>query len=260
VSVPSLNLVDKDPPESGFTRAAGDVELLSRPAGFSGAISLPLLPDLIQIYTVSLANGALTIRRGNDYGTIWFDRGEMVHAVCGRQTGEEAVYRMLQWQTGLFSLDPDARSSIRSITASWQNVLMEGCRLLDEEAASRPSAAVNTALDGVLTALEQALGGIRAVAVFEADGTVVTHRSAVEGLDLAAQGPELIEMLLRQTRVMEALAQPPSLLDCFWLLGDELHLIEPLRGGRVLHLAVDRGAANLALIRRAVDRVAEDLA
>src|SRR4029453_5010210 len=100
--------------------------------GFSGAISLPLLPDLIQVYTASMADGALTIRRGPNEGTIWFERGEMIPAVCGQSVGGEAVYALLQWQNGHFSLDAGARSTVRSITSSWQTVLMEGCRLLDE--------------------------------------------------------------------------------------------------------------------------------
>src|SRR5689334_7150367 len=86
-------------------RQFGRVEPLHR-TGFSGAISLPLLPDLIQIYTVSLANGALTIRRGVDQGTIWFEQGQMVHAECGDLVGEEAVYQLLHWENGHFSLDP----------------------------------------------------------------------------------------------------------------------------------------------------------
>lgn len=114
--------------------------LLERDRGFSGAISLPLLPDLVQIYTLSMATGALSIRRGADAGTIWFERGEIVHAECGALSGESAVYELLAWQSGSFSLDTSARTQARTIEAKWQTLLLEGCRLLDE-ATRQPEAA-----------------------------------------------------------------------------------------------------------------------
>lgn len=116
--------------------------LLQRDRGFSGAISLPLLPDLVQIYTLSMATGALSIRRGVDAGTIWFERGEIVHAECGALSGEAAVYELLAWQSGAFSLDTSARTQARTIEAKWQTLLLEGCRLLDE-AARQPETAVS---------------------------------------------------------------------------------------------------------------------
>lgn len=106
--------------------------LLQRDRGFSGAISLPLLPDLVQIYTLSMATGALSIRRGSDAGTIWFERGEIVHAECGALVGELAVYELLAWQSGAFSLAAGAQTQARTIDAKWQTLLLEGCRLLDE--------------------------------------------------------------------------------------------------------------------------------
>jgi hypothetical protein len=220
----------------------------ARAEGFSGAISLPLLPDLIQIYTVALATGALTIRRGEDHGTIWFDRGEMVHAVCGAEVGEAAVYRLLQWNDGKFSLDRDATPPVRSITASWQKVLMEGCRLLDESGGNTMGAA--------FAELEGTLAGLRGVAVFDAEGRVIAQRSRLPESDLATAGPALVEMLRKQARVLEALSvAPSSFLDCCWILGDQMHLIEALPGERLLHVVVERNDGNLAVIRRAVGRV-----
>ncbi|HEX7150234.1 MAG TPA: DUF4388 domain-containing protein [Thermoanaerobaculia bacterium] len=268
MSTRNFDLFDPDASESaenGFTRLVNNVEPLRRPEGFSGAISLPLLPDLIQIYTVSMADGALTIRRGAEHGTIWFERGDMVHAICGKETGEAAVYRLLEWQNGHFSLDPKGRASVRTITASWQNVLMEGCRRLDEAQSPARNEGLTpqkqseglspSAIDAALAELESSLEDVRALAVFDSDGRAVAQR----GQSLAAAGPELTEMLRRHARMMHALSLPPAFLDCFWTFGDQVHLIQPLRGGRILHLAVDGTAANFARIRRAVERVADHL-
>ncbi len=114
------------------TLVASIDRLLTRSEGFSGAISLPMLPDLIQVYTLTQTTGALSIRRGGSSGTMWFEGGSIIHATCGERSGETAVYELLSWQGGEFTLDTQAVPPERTITASWQEVLLEGCRLLDE--------------------------------------------------------------------------------------------------------------------------------
>lgn len=118
--------------------------ILGRAGGFSGAIKLPLLPDLVQIYTLSMATGALSIRRGGEVGTIWFERGEIVHAECGSLAGEEAVYELLAWRSGAFSLKSGAQTGLRTIHSKWQTLLLEGCRLLDEASRWAPKAQPET--------------------------------------------------------------------------------------------------------------------
>lgn len=242
--------IKKDVPIGGeeSRQHYGGLELLQR-AGFSGAISLPLLPDLIQIYTVALADGALTIRSGTERGTIWFERGEMVHAECGEVTGEEAVYQLLRWHNGQFSLDAGARATQRTITSGWQSVLMEGCRRLDEDGAAEPRVRVATAL----RELEETLSGFRAAAIFDAGGALVAQRSVVEDLDLAALGPLLLDMVQAQLQASRVSSGTPSpLVDCFWVLADQEHFIVPLAAGGLLYLLLARDTVNLAVLRRAV--------
>jgi hypothetical protein len=253
------------PGSSDAARPAGDLELLPSSPGFSGAISLPLLPDLIQIYTVSMADGALTIRRGPQIGMIWFDQGAMVHAVCGELTGEEAVYRLLQWHDGQFSLDNGAKAPLRSITASWQKVLMEGCRRLDEAAleealarAADGSAPASPAADSfgeLFAQLEQDVRGFVAVAILDGgDGSLLAQRPQGGGLDFETAAPMVAELLRQQAKIMAALGRPSSLLDSLSILGDQVHLLEALAEGRLLYLVVAKDGVNLAAVRRVVDR------
>jgi CheY-like chemotaxis protein len=125
-----------------FVRLLAAIDrMLAQRTGFSGAVSLPLLPDLIQIYTLSMATGALRIARAGREGTIWFEHGEMVHAELAEAKGEPAVQQLLAWKGGSFALDPQLTAPERTIHASWQTVLLEACRLLDEggtEASEEP--------------------------------------------------------------------------------------------------------------------------
>jgi hypothetical protein len=256
-----FNLDDNERFVRSTSPVEAKIEELPAQAGFRGAISLPLLPDLIQIYTVSMADGALTIDRGTQTGTIWLEQGAIVHAVCGKKTGEEAVYELLRWEDGRFSLDTEARAPFHSIHASWQGVLMEGCRRIDEAAfasageelqVSAPSSSTEP-LDDVCLAIEQALNGFLSVAILDrGDGSVLAHRSGANGISFRSVGPLIAEMLQRQSQAMASLGHPGSLQDSFSTLEDQVHLLEVLSESRVLYLAVKRGGVNLATVRRVV--------
>jgi CheY-like chemotaxis protein len=118
---------------------------LTRDSGFSGAISLPMLPDLIQIYALSRTTGALRIARGAQEGAIWFAQGEIVHAACDSTVGEEAFYQLLTWDGGRFALESDGGAPARTIDATWQELLVEGCRRMDEAERDRTAVAAVSA-------------------------------------------------------------------------------------------------------------------
>lgn len=105
---------------------------LSRDSGFSGAVSLPMLPDLLQLYAIARATGALRIAGAAQAGAMWFEGGEIVHAFCDAVQGNEAVYELLTWNGGRFTFDAGAPAPEHSIQSSWQELLVEGCRRLDE--------------------------------------------------------------------------------------------------------------------------------
>jgi CheY-like chemotaxis protein len=100
--------------------------------GFSGAISVQTLPDIVQLYVLSNATGALTVRHKTGEGKLWFEHGAIPHAVTSTKTGEDALYEIMMWSGGEFSMQLGVPWPERSITASWQELLMESCRRLDE--------------------------------------------------------------------------------------------------------------------------------
>lgn len=112
---------------------------LERSEGFSGAISLPMLPDLVQVYALARATGTLRLHESGRKGAIWLEDGEIVHCASGAHEGEEAFYDLMTWRRGDFSMSPGERSDRTTITVRWQELLLEACRRLDEsEAAGAP--------------------------------------------------------------------------------------------------------------------------
>ena len=51
--------------------------------------------------------------------------------MCGVNEGEEAIYLMLSWPGGGFSLDEDILPHKRTVNLTWEQLLLEGARRAD---------------------------------------------------------------------------------------------------------------------------------
>ncbi|HSP05967.1 MAG TPA: DUF4388 domain-containing protein [Acidobacteriota bacterium] len=90
------------------------------------------LADVIQLISVSGKTGMFHLRKEEHVGSIFLKDGSIVHAEVDEIKGEEAVYELAIWNDGEFHFEPDVEPSVRSITKSNTNLLMEAARRLDE--------------------------------------------------------------------------------------------------------------------------------
>jgi CheY-like chemotaxis protein len=117
-------------------RLVGLVEhMLAIPVGFSGALSIDGLADLVQLLSMANISGALHVEHGEERGTVWFDQGAIVDAALNGSRGSAGFHRMLKWQGGVFALDRQASSEQRTIHVPTMQLLLEGLQFLDEEYA-----------------------------------------------------------------------------------------------------------------------------
>jgi hypothetical protein len=102
-------------------------------AGTSGfnAQSQMGLPEVLQMCCLSRRSGQITFRSGESYGFIYIQHGRVLHALCGMTEGEEAVYSMLTWPGGGFSLDEDILPHKKTVDSTWEQLLFEGARRAD---------------------------------------------------------------------------------------------------------------------------------
>jgi hypothetical protein len=109
-----------------------DRALATPKVGFSGAISVSTLPDIVQLYALSKASGRLSIKHHTGDGEVFFEDGAIVHASTRDATAEDAFYQIMMWSGGEFSMRAGVEPSRRSIRLNWQELIMESCRRLDE--------------------------------------------------------------------------------------------------------------------------------
>ncbi len=81
-----------------------DRSLAHGQTGFSGAISVQTLPDIVQLYVLSNAIGVLVVRQGANEGEVWFEHGAIPHAVTATHKGEDAFFEIMMWSGGDFSM------------------------------------------------------------------------------------------------------------------------------------------------------------
>jgi CheY-like chemotaxis protein len=254
--------------------------LRAKPAGFSGAISLQLLPDLLQVYTLSGTSGAMTLAHAGASGTIWFSRGEIIHASCGHLAGAEAVYELLTWPEGQFSFDRLSTSGERTIEINWQALLLEGCRRLDEQQLR--AAELGEAVDSFFNeaVAEEAAAGDPADSsessshARQAQRLLGFLREDVPGFIAAAvveprSGRTLSKLSLRDDfdPAMAALLEGDVALragerdagtrieDALFTLSDQIHFLHSLGEHQWVYVVTERSdSSHPALVRSAVTR------
>jgi hypothetical protein len=99
---------------------------------FDGDLKSFSLSDILQMLQMGKRTGALSIRHGEEIGTLYFRKGELVHATYKNLTGEEAAYSLLNWKTGRFRFDTTIYPTRRSIEISATNLILEAARRSDE--------------------------------------------------------------------------------------------------------------------------------
>jgi CheY-like chemotaxis protein len=101
--------------------------------GFSGAISVQTLPDIVQLYALSSATGLLTVSHKSGTGQLYFSSGAVLHAVTQSANGDDAFYEIMSWSGGEFSMRMGVAATERSVDTSWHELLMESVRRIDEQ-------------------------------------------------------------------------------------------------------------------------------
>ena len=107
----------------------------------TGSIDEIPLPDLLQLLGSSKKSGQLVVRSDDDVGKIHLRKGVVVFASINDLTEVpplKSIFRILTWSHGSFDLGTlDERVLPGEISASVQELLMEGLRQIDELNAIR---------------------------------------------------------------------------------------------------------------------------
>jgi DNA-binding response OmpR family regulator len=117
----------------GRMRQALDMpELYSTSKDFRATLEHVTAADLLQLKCLSRATTVMQFRSEGRVGSIHFEEGEITHAACDDAIGVSALFEILEWSRGHVSELPAIDKTPRTITASWQTLLMEAAQRVDE--------------------------------------------------------------------------------------------------------------------------------
>jgi len=97
-----------------------------------GSLEVVGAPGMLQMWNQSRLTGVCVARSGLDVFEARFRDGEIVAARLGSLQGIEAVHAFLAWHGGVFRFEPRVVAETEPIAPSFDQLLLEGCRLLDE--------------------------------------------------------------------------------------------------------------------------------
>ncbi|TKJ31306.1 MAG: hypothetical protein CEE40_02010 [Chloroflexi bacterium B3_Chlor] len=138
------------------------------------------LTNIIQINCTEMNTATVSLTYQGKTGIICFADGAIVHAAVGDVVGEEAVYELLSWPDGSFVVEAGTIPSERTVSTSWNSLLLEGIRRMDEEQASveRP-AEVAPAMELPAAADEMATLAHELKNVMGVEGSVIISRDGI---------------------------------------------------------------------------------
>jgi CheY-like chemotaxis protein len=131
----ALLLLEKPVTSEGFGAIFAALDALasaSPQAGFRGMMQRVGLQEVLQMECLGRKSSVLEIFTPQARGRIYISEGSIIHAESGALQGEVALYGLLGLQGGEFNILIFSEPARRTIEGHWENLLMEGARLIDE--------------------------------------------------------------------------------------------------------------------------------
>lgn len=166
------------------------------------------LVEIVQFNCQNRSTAKVTVRNDAATGTIYFNQGQVIHAVYDTDTGEEAFYQLIGWPEGSFVIEKDVNSPEKSIVIPWNALLLQGMQYLDEQRARKQEkldeevnqeAAIT---QDALQTLANNLNGFVAAHLVHINGDIVATLVTETRLDEATVTDVLFQLIEQASELM----------------------------------------------------------
>ncbi|MEA1981899.1 MAG: DUF4388 domain-containing protein, partial [candidate division Zixibacteria bacterium] len=110
-------------------------QALIKELGTTGSLENMNIIDLIQAMNGSQRTIQIDITAEGHQLTLFLEKGNIVYAKCDQIFGPEAVFKAIGWKKGVWSIESIGVEDIpeKNIELPNETILLEGCRLFDEQ-------------------------------------------------------------------------------------------------------------------------------
>ncbi len=98
---------------------------------FEGDLKDLSIVELVQMLNLNKKSGILHIS-GKKTGQVFLKNGQLIGAQTDKNESEEAVYELVTFDQGSFKFEVTDDGLVANIKNSTMNVIMEACRIMDE--------------------------------------------------------------------------------------------------------------------------------
>jgi predicted regulator of Ras-like GTPase activity (Roadblock/LC7/MglB family) len=166
------------------------------------------LVDIIQFICRNKEVSRVSVESDGDEGQLYLANGQIVHATCGQETGEEALYQLLKWNEGRFHIEKEIPAPTESIQRPWTAVLMQAMQRIDEENERSTDPRGDSEASDILKELADRVPGFVAAYTTDLDGSTFSAESSGAGAFDAQHAPKalfrLTEVVNRALDAVEA--------------------------------------------------------
>lgn len=100
---------------------------------FNGNLHEFGIVSLLQLPATNRLTGRLHVNGPEREADFFYDRGKLVHAVCGHLQGRDVLALAINWDEGRFSFETEATSAVQTIKEDLHHTLMWAVKERDEK-------------------------------------------------------------------------------------------------------------------------------
>jgi len=97
--------------------------------------------DVLQMCCLSCRNGAVQMVKDGRSGLVFLRNGKITHAETAAARGRDALFEIVAWKEVEFAYERSIRPPLETITAPWDEVLIEAINGSKEEQNSQRQSA-----------------------------------------------------------------------------------------------------------------------
>lgn len=99
---------------------------------FNGNLHEFGIVSLLQLPATNRLTGRLHVNGPEREADFFYDRGKLVHALCGNLQGRDVIVMAINWDEGRFSFETEATSAVETIKEDLHHTLMWAVKERDE--------------------------------------------------------------------------------------------------------------------------------
>lgn len=163
-----------------------------------GDLQMMNLSSIIQINCEERNLAQLTLNHKGKVGVIYFKDGGMIHAEAGDLSGDDAIYSLLNWDSGSFRLKMGEEPANRTIHKSWSELLLEGMRRIDESTAGwsteledkedQPAEDTGNQIQNRIVKALSSIRDVESAVICSLDGTIIAQNKSADPASEVALG------------------------------------------------------------------------